>query len=127
MALMQQISRRKPSGGKYKKRLVQKRKHALARRPTLTRLGEQKAISVRRRGGTQRGRLLHADKANVLDPKTKTFKVVAIKTILEAPADANYVRRNMMVKGTVIDTELGKARITSRPGQNNFINAVLIK
>jgi small subunit ribosomal protein S8e len=31
-----------------------------------------------------------------------------------------------MNKGAIIDTKLGKAKITSRPGQSGNINAVLI-
>ncbi|MCX6709925.1 MAG: 30S ribosomal protein S8e, partial [Candidatus Woesearchaeota archaeon] len=37
------------------------------------------------------------------------------------------VRRNIIVMSTIIDTEIGKARVTSRPGQHGIINAVLIK
>ena len=32
-----------------------------------------------------------------------------------------------MTKGTIIETEKGKAKITSRPGQEGSINAVLVK
>ncbi|MEK6848627.1 MAG: 30S ribosomal protein S8e, partial [Nanoarchaeota archaeon] len=42
------------------------------------------------------------------------------------PANRHFIRRNIMTKGSVIDTELGKARITSRPGQDGVVNAVLI-
>ncbi|HJJ40868.1 MAG TPA: 30S ribosomal protein S8e, partial [Methanocorpusculum sp.] len=34
---------------------------------------------------------------------------------------------NLMTKGAVISTDLGKARIVSRPGQDGVINAVLIE
>ena len=65
-------------------------------------------------------------KKNFLDPKSKAFKVVKIKTVVDSPANSNYVRRNILTKGTIIDTELGKARITSKPGQDSAVNAVLI-
>jgi len=127
MVLMQQRSKKKPSGGKYKKTVISKRRHALGRAPAMTRLDEEKQVQkVKSIGGKTKSRLLLANKVNVYNPKTKAYKVAAIKTILESPANANFVRRNIMTKGTIIDTELGKARITSRPGQGTHINAVLV-
>jgi len=32
-----------------------------------------------------------------------------------------------MTKGSVIDTEFGKAVITSRPGQDGVVNAVIVQ
>ncbi|MEK6949175.1 MAG: 30S ribosomal protein S8e, partial [Nanoarchaeota archaeon] len=49
-----------------------------------------------------------------------------IKTISGNPANRHFVRRNIMTKGAIIETEKGKARITSRPGQDGAVNAVLI-
>ena len=77
-------------------------------------------------GNSQKMRLLSMDIANIFDPKTKKYQQVKIKTILENPANRHYVRRNIMTKGSVIDTEMGKARITSRPGQDGTVNAVLV-
>ena len=51
---------------------------------------------------------------------------IAAGEVVENPANRHFVRRNIMTKGTVIETEKGKARITSRPGQDGTINAVLI-
>ena len=42
----------------------------------------------------------------------------------QASKDIN--RRHILTKGAVIETELGKARITSRPGQDGQLNAILI-
>ncbi|MBS3163365.1 30S ribosomal protein S8e, partial [Candidatus Woesearchaeota archaeon] len=53
-------------------------------------------------------------------------KMAKIKTILENPANRHYVRRNIITKGSVIDTDLGKARVTNKPGQEGAINAILI-
>ena len=67
-----------------------------------------------------------ADIVNVSDAKTKkTFKV-KITGILENPASSNLVRRNILTKGTVVQTEKGKARITSRPGQEGTVSGVLL-
>jgi len=43
------------------------------------------------------------------------------------PANINYVRRNLLTKGAIITTDLGRARIVSRPGQDGVVNAVLIQ
>jgi small subunit ribosomal protein S8e len=42
-------------------------------------------------------------------------------------ANPNYVRRNLLTKGAIIKTELGSARIVSRPGQDGIINALLLE
>jgi small subunit ribosomal protein S8e len=34
---------------------------------------------------------------------------------------------NIITKGAVIETDAGKARVTSRPGQHGVVNAVLLK
>ena len=64
--------------------------------------------------------------ANVLDPKTKKVKKAKIKVVVENKANVNFVRRNIITKGSVVNTKLGKVRVTSRPGQEGFVNGVLI-
>ena len=125
MAIAQMRSRRKISGGRYK---VQPTKTwaQLGSDPALTKIDAMRKRSLRTLGGHRKFRLFSADTANVLDPKSKAFKVVKIKTVVDSPANSNYVRRNILTKGTIIDTELGKARITSKPGQDSAVNAVLI-
>jgi len=125
MVVIHGRSRRTISGSLYKKNRS-KRLYETGNRPTLTRLGKAKTKTVRTRASGRKTRLLLAEIANVYDPKAKKMEKVKIRTILENPANRQYVRRNIMTKGTVIDTEKGKARITNRPGQENRINAVLI-
>ena len=50
-----------------------------------------------------------------------------IKDVLENPANPHYVRRDIITKGAIVITDIGKARITSRPGQHGVVNAVLIE
>jgi len=42
-------------------------------------------------------------------------------------ANKHYIRRNIMTKGTIVRTNLGLVRVTSRPGQDGVINAVLLE
>ena len=57
----------------------------------------------------------------------KTTKKLKILTVKENNADPHYVQRNIMNRGTIISTDEGNARITSRPGQDGIVNAVLVK
>lgn len=117
--------KRKVSGGRYVN-LRKKRLTDLASEPTLTGLGEAKKKIIRIRAGELKERLLMANTANVYDKKSKKHKIAKIKTILENPANRHYVRRNIITKGSIIDTELGKARVTNKPGQEGAINAILV-
>lgn len=125
MVIIQTRSKRKPSGGRYKSALT-KRVHAIGRAPTYTRLGELAKTTTRKRGGKIKEILLYTDTANVYNTKTKKYQKVKIKNISESPANRNFVKRNILTKGAVIDTEIGKAKVTSRPGQEGTVNAVLI-
>ena len=125
MALSQARPRRKQSGARYKD-YRKKRQFELGREPSFTKLGKKRVQYIRTLGANNKLRMLSADTANLFDPKSKSFKQVKIKTITDNPANRHFIRRNIITKGSVIDTELGKARITSRPGQDGIINAVLI-
>ena len=92
-----------------------------------TKAGTPKRVEQRVRGGRRKFRLLSADIANVTDPETRRTQQAKILTVVENPADPHFVRRNVLTRGAVIETELGKARVTNRPGQVGIINAVLIE
>ena len=63
--------------------------------------------------------------ANVSDGAV--VKKARIKNVVECPANRHYARENIMTKGSIIETDAGRARVTSRPGQSGVINAVLIR
>lgn len=125
--ITQTRSTRKPTGGRYHKPHGKKKLHENGREPYLIKLDPEKNKMLKARGSVYKKTLLSTNYANVADPKTKTIKKVLIKTVSENPANRHYVRRNIMTKGAIVMTELGKARITSRPGQNGVVNAVLIE
>ncbi len=126
MAVAQDRSKRKVSGGIYRD-FRKKRLFNIGRDPTMTKLGRTKVKAIRVRSAGVKRVVLSGEFVNVVDPKTKKHKKVKIKAVLENPANRHFVRRNILTKGTVVDTELGKAKITSRPGQHGVINALLIK
>ena len=125
MAISQGRPRRKQTGARYKD-YRKKRQYELGREPSFTKLGRKRVRIIRTMGANRKLRILSSDTANLFDPKSKSFKQAKIKTITDNPANRHFIRRNIMTKGSVIDTELGKARITSRPGQDGIVNAVLI-
>ncbi len=103
-----------------------KRKYEMGRIPVHTKIGEQHIKVIKTKGDARKMKVLVAQTANVLDPKTKKFVKAAIKTVDDCPANRHFVRRNIIVKGAIISTEAGKAKVTSRPGQDGTVNAVLI-
>ena len=117
-------SKRKASGGRYHS-AREKRKRELVGHPALTKLEGTKLKKKRIRGGNQKNKLLSSDTANLVGKDGKTVKI-KIKNVVDNPADKHLARRNIMTKGAIIETEHGKARITSRPGQDGVVNAVLI-
>ena len=98
----------------------------MAREPSLTKIVERIIRRIHTLGGNYTLRLLRANELNLLDPKTKKHEKAKIIHILESPANRHYTRRSIITKGTVVDTDKGKAKITSRPGQDGSVNAVKI-
>ena len=72
-------------------------------------------------------RVLAADKVSINDPKTGKTTLGTIENVIENESDPNYVRRNVLVKGAIIETNKGRVKITSRPGKDGVINGVLIE
>lgn len=124
MAISQLRSKRKITGGRYKYR--RKKKRNLGSLPTYTKLGKRNIRLVRGRAGIIKQKLLNEETANVYDPKTKKYSQLKILTISGNPANRHFVRRNIITKGAIIKTEKGEAKVTSRPGQEGSINAVLV-
>ncbi|HOM96042.1 MAG TPA: 30S ribosomal protein S8e [Methanofastidiosum sp.] len=124
MSIWQSRSKRKPTGG----RLIRSRKklkRELGRESTFTVIGEVSKKKVRCFGGTEIIELMRADYSNLLTKEG--YKKAKITGVAENPANRHFVRRSIITKGAIITTEFGKARVTSRPGQDGVINAVLIE
>lgn len=126
MSLWQGLSTRKPTGG----RLIlarKKRRFEVAPEDAETKLGAHTQKLIRSRGKSQKVKLLATNTINVTDQKTGKAKKATIKTVTENPANIHYVRRNIITKGAVVDTDLGKVKITSRPGQSGALSGILVK
>jgi small subunit ribosomal protein S8e len=115
---------RKLSGGKYKKPR-KKKKYELTGQERIVRLGEKKTKLIRMMGGKKKTVSLSQNKINVI--KAGKAKVADIKNILETPSNRFLARQNILVKGAVIETSLGKARITNKPSQEGNVQGILIE
>jgi small subunit ribosomal protein S8e len=110
--------RRRPAQGK--------RRFEVGLAPAETHIGENRAKIIRTMGGNTKVRSMRAAFANVTNLANGETKKVKIETVAANGANPNYVRRNLLTKGAIIKTEIGNARIMSRPGQDGVINAVLL-
>ncbi|MCE4621292.1 MAG: 30S ribosomal protein S8e, partial [Desulfurococcales archaeon] len=118
----------KPSGGKRNWYYKVKRKYAYGRPFVPAVLSdEEERVLVKVRGGNYKVRLKKVAYANVTDPETGETRKARILGVVETQANREFARRGIIVKGAIIETELGKARVTSRPGQDGVVNAVLLK
>jgi small subunit ribosomal protein S8e len=118
--------KKKASGGLYRANR-DKKKYELGMPPAMTKVSERKkVIEIRTRSGHKKMRALEMDTVNVLDPKTGKHQKAKIKKILESTASRHFARMGVMTKGALIETDKGKAKITNRPGQEGFVNAVLV-
>lgn len=116
-------SRRKKTGGRRRPNR-KKRKHELGNEPTEPTVDHQVLRTVVVRGGDTKTRVLATDEANLVDGDETRH--VTIEGVDENPANPNYARRDIVTKGAVIATEEGRARVTSRPGQDGVVNAVAL-
>jgi len=117
---------RKVTGGRRRPAQM-KRRAEIGGAPTETHIGETRTRIVRTFGGNRLMIALRANYANVTNPRNGETKRVKIETVEKNTANPNYVRRNLLNKGAIIKTEIGSARITSRPGQDGIINALLLE
>lgn len=128
MSVYHKPLKRKPSGGRRKPHRKHKKKCHIGRPPTMTTIGDtEKRKKIRTKGGGLKIRLYVATYANVLDPGTKQYKKVRILRVVENAANREFTRMQIITKGAIIETEIGLAKVTSRPGQDGVINAILIK
>jgi small subunit ribosomal protein S8e len=125
MVRSQARSLRKSTGSRYRDRR-KKRHHECGSAPVSTRIGPKKDKITRIRAGIVKRVLLKTDTINLVDPKSKKALTAKIKSVLDNAANRNFVRANILTKGTIVDTDKGKARITNRPGQEGTINGVLV-
>jgi len=125
MALWQGKSNRKSTGGRLSPNRSKKRSE-IGRELQQAKVGGFTKKVARGRGGGRKDRLLKIESVSITDPKSGKSTVSKILEVIENSANPNYVRQNIITKGSIISTEKGNAKVTSRPGQHGVVNAVSI-
>jgi small subunit ribosomal protein S8e len=115
---------RKITSGKYHKNR-KKKFHEKQSQENVVLLGDKKSKSLRVRGGNKKSILLSTNIVNLKTPEST--KKTKIKNVTETPQNRFLARQNRLSKGAIIETDLGKARVTNRPSQEGQVNAILIK
>ncbi len=123
---LENLRKRKPTGGNTKtnrgRRAYEEDGYALE--PVV---GPVIQKFSRQRGGRMVVGITAIDVANVADPSAKKVVRTKIVRVKSSPANRDYQRRGVITLGAIIETELGEAKVTSRPSKEGIVNAVLIK
>jgi len=103
-----------------------RRKYEIDRYPNEPLIGKAVTITRKVRGKNQKTALKAIDFVNLAIPNSKVKKTKIVR-VLENPTNSDYQRRGVITKGAILETEDGKCRVVSKPGQHGAVNAVLIK
>ena len=125
MSTHSSLRKRKLTGGK-KRAYRTKKKYEAGGYPAETVLGEPRRKITRGIGGNLKVKVLSDKFASVTDPKSGKTQKTQITRVVRNGANVDFNRRGVITKGAEIETELGLAKVTSRPGNDGMINAVLI-
>ena len=105
--------------------LRSRRKYEIDRFPNEAVIGEQITITRKVRGKNIKTAVKTIDSVNLaIDSKIKRVKIIKV---LENATNNDYQRRGIISKGAILETEEGKCRVISRPGQHGTVNAILVK
>ena len=105
--------------------LRSRRKYEIDRFPNEAIIGEQITITRKVRGKNVKTAIKTIDSVNLaIDSKIKRVKIIKV---LENATNNDYQRRGIISKGAILETEEGKCRVVSRPGQDGTVNAILVK
>jgi len=126
LAWHDRLTKRKKTGGK-KRAYRTKRIYEHGSQPVETLLGEVQRKTVAGITSTKKTKLVRADYVNVSNPETGKTLRLEILDVVSNPAKADYNRRGVITKGTIVRTENGLARIVSRPGQEGSLSAVVVE
>jgi small subunit ribosomal protein S8e len=126
LAWHDRLTKRKKTGGK-KRAYRTKRIYEHGSQPVETLLGEAQRKTVAGITSTKKIKLVRADYVNVSNPETGKTLRLEILDVVSNPAKADYNRRGVITKGTIVRTENGLARIVSRPGQEGSLSAVVVE
>ena len=102
-----------------------RRKYETDRYPNEAVNGAQVTITRRVRGNNSKTALKSVDFVNLASNNSKVKKTKILK-VLENATNNDYKRRGIITKGAILETEDGKCRVVSKPGQDGIVNAILV-
>ncbi len=106
--------------------LKTRRKYDMDRFPNEAVSGPQVTVTRQVRANHIKTGLKTIDTVNLAIAGGKVKKTKILK-VLENATNSDYQRRGVISKGAILETEDGKCRVVSRPGQQGQVNAILIK
>ena len=105
--------------------LRSRRKYEIDRYPNEAVIGNQVTVTRKVRGKNIKSAIKTINSVNLaIDSKIKRVKIIKV---LENATNNDYQRRGIISKGAILETEAGKCRVVSRPGQHGTVNAILVK
>ncbi len=103
-----------------------RRKYETNRYPNEALTGPASTVPRKVRGKNRKTALKTIDFVNLAIPNAKVKRSKIVK-VLENPTNSDYQRRGVISKGAILETEDGKCKVVSKPGQHGAVNAILIK
>jgi small subunit ribosomal protein S8e len=88
-------------------------------------MGEPKRLTIDSRRKAKKMPALRLTHVKVTDPKKNVTFRAELQDVEKNQANMDYQRRKVITRGTIIKTSKGIAKVTSRPGQDGILNAVL--
>ena len=122
---VENLATSKITGGRRKPLRI-RRKYETDRYPNEAINGAQVTVTRRVRGNNSKVALKSIDFVNLATENSKVVKSKIIK-VLDNSTNNDYKRRGIISKGAILETEEGKCKIVSKPGQNGIANAILLK
>ena len=103
-----------------------RRKYEIDRYPNEALAEAQHTVTRKVRGKNNKTGLKTIDFVNLATSGSKVKKTKIVK-VLENPTNNDYQRRGVITKGAILETQDGKCKVVSRPGQDGVVNAIIIK
>ncbi len=122
---MENLATSKITGGRRHPLRV-RRKYEIDRYPNEPLIGQAVNVTRKVRGKNQKTALKTIDFVNLAIPNSKVKRSKIVK-VLENPTNSDYQRRGVITKGAILETEDGKCKVVSKPGQHGAVNAIIIK
>jgi len=121
---VENLSTSKITGGR-RRPLRSRKKHETNRFPNEALVGEQITVTRKVRGKNVKTAIKTIDTVNLMiDSKAKRVKILKV---FENATNNDYQRRGIISKGAILETEVGKCKVISRPGQHGVVKAISIK